>query len=222
MIKRIKNTVLVLSAFLMLFGAFSPSLSLVALAYDIDIQEAIEEERELTEEEFDAFIAMMEEYISFEDGEIIIEDGLEGLSNVLGDEVVEVMTGGIEYLNELADEDELIITENGTIFEADDDDFILQSGGRNRITWHWWGGRAYTCTSNTNRNARTFQGIGNTAAGVAAVSGFFGGGFVAVLSSLGGLWFRTLGTNMSNRNSGHSRGIRVSMTWVAAYRTARQ
>jgi hypothetical protein len=54
------------------------------------------------------------------------------------------------------------------------------------------------------------------------ISGLFSFGTTTVFSGLTGLYFANLADDVERRNSGHSRGIIVNMTWAAAYCTARQ
>ena len=195
----------------------------VDFEYDaVDIQVALEEERELTEDEFYAFIGLMEEYISFEEGKIIIEGEFETLSHMLGEESIEYMVEGIEYLNELADEEELVITENGTIYETSNDEFTLQSGGRNRTTWHWWGTRNYMNTSRANSAATRFRNASTVATATGAISAFFGFAPGRAVSTVLSHYWRGLGDTIAARNANHSRGVRVNFTWVFVYTVARQ
>lgn len=221
MMKKVKKFSLGFLSALMMFSLFTPSLSAFAYTGDLDIQEILEEGGELTEDEFDEFIGAMEAYISFEDGEIIINEDIEDLSYLFGEEVIELMVEGIENLNELADENEIVITDNGTVYEVSDDEFVVQ-GGVNKTTWHWWGTRVYLSTRKVAPFANKFSNLGSAAGVVAAVSGGFGFKPVSVPAGLLGIYWTKLARDMNNRNAGHSRGIKVSMTWVMAYSTARQ
>jgi len=187
---------------------------------EINIQEALEEERELTEEEFDALIGLFERYVFFRRGEIFVnQSGINGLSDMLGAEIITSMIEGIENLNELAQQGEIIITENGTIFEASDDEFVLQSN-INRRTWHWWGVRELFSRATTSNWIHRLEQARNTAAAVTAISGLTGflPGSVAGIVTM---WYtQRLATDMRFRlNSTSNRGIVVEMTWILAYRT---
>ena len=225
-----KKTLILLLTFTLLTGPLVQPLAVSANEFEywytyenIDIQAALEEERELTEEEFYYFVDLLEEYISYEEGEIIIEGNFESLNDILDDEIINQMVDGVEYLNELADEGELVITPNGTIYEYDDDKFTLQSGGRNRTTRHWWGTRTYTCRDRTTRWANDFGLVSQLATGAALAAGRFGLKKAAFLSGVTAVYFGVLSQAMHRRNTGHSRGIRVSMPWVPlGFTTARQ
>jgi len=167
----------------------------------------------------------MEEYISFEEGEVIIEGNFESLAEYIGEDAVEYMVEGIEYLNELADDDELIITENGTIFEYSDDEFVLQSG-RNRVTRHWWGVRVYTNRANTIqtvRNLRTNAGLVTFVGGLAIAFGPIAVGKFGGIAVAAAGFALVVSNAMENRNTGHTRGIRTSFPWIPfGFSTARQ
>ena len=188
---------------------------------EIDLYEALSEERELTEDEFYYLIDVMEEYISYEEGEIVIDGNFESLTEYIGEDAVEDMIEGVEYLNELAEDDELIITENGTIFEYDNDEFTLQAR-RNRVTRHWWGVRLYTCRANTIRAFRELRARGERVGFAGALTALLGFGLGGVAVAAGGFSL-VLATAMENRNRGHTRGIRTSIPWIpAGFSTARQ
>ena len=219
---KIISTLLSFALLLQIFQPFS------ALAYeyeyiDVDIiQDTLEEGGELTEEEFDELISILEEHISFEDGEIIVDEDISELSDIFGKYAIEYMVEGIEYLNELADEEELVITENGTIYETSDDEFFVQ-GGVNRRTWHWWGTRTFMSTSVATSRANTW---GRSAAAftllhsVANAVGFLPK--TSVASGLAAGYFALLSSSVHSRNSGHRRGIVLNMTWIFVFSTARQ
>lgn len=219
--KRLTKPLASFLTFALLFSALP--LGVFAYEYtELDVKAILEEERELTEYEFDAFIGLMEAYISFEDGEIIVDEAIEELSDILGKEALDQMVEGIEYLNELADENAIVITENGTIFEYDDDEFTLQCC-RNRTTRHWWGTRTDTNRARTTQWANTFAQVSNVAQGAALAAGLFGLAKAAFTSAVAGVYFGTLSAAMNRKNTGHSRGIRTSMPWVPlAFSTARQ
>ena len=196
----------------------------------IDLQAAFDEERELTEEEFHYFIDILGQYIEYEDGEIVIEGNFESLYYILDEDifedVVEYMTEGIEYLNELIDEGELIITENGTIYEYYDDEFNLQSVRRNRVTRHWWGLRVYTCQANTRRVVGNLRRNSENVLWISGFTAIFGGPVGTKFGLLGAAaaGFATrVARAMEDRNRGHSRGIITSFPWIPlGFSTSRQ
>lgn len=91
---------------------------------------------EMTQEEF---LAEVEDYIEVSETGLIELDLPESLESHFNKEEYETMMAGLDELNMLIEIGELEVTENGTIYEANDEELVVQGGNVNKVTWHWWG-----------------------------------------------------------------------------------
>jgi len=180
---------------------------------------AFAEERE--EIQLQELISELEQYISADDNQFEVSSIPDSVYNKFGSETVNSIIEGIDNINELAQDGEIIITDNGTVYEADDTSFDVQ-GGVNKIVWTWYGRKSYMSTSRANSFAYTAKQVSYGAAGVGAVAAYFSFGTTALFGGLTSLYFAKLADDVTIRNTGHSRGIIVHMTWAAYYWTQRQ
>ena len=107
----------------------------------------------LTEEEFDLLTRYMEQFISFESGQIKVDTAIYNSRLRTHGNFITDMTEGINYLNKLARDGEIIINDDGTIYEIYNYSFI-PFARLNRTTLHWWGRSFYRCQV-TTRNIVT-------------------------------------------------------------------
>ncbi|WP_044894440.1 hypothetical protein [Bacillus alveayuensis] len=166
-------------------------------------------------------ISTLEQYISADDNQFEVSSIPTSVYNEFRSEAVTNILEGIEHLNELAQDGEIVITDNGTVYEADDTSFDVQ-GGVNKVVWTWYGRKSYMSTSRANKFAYTARQVSYGAAGVGAVAAYFSFGTTALFGGLTSVYFSKLADDVATRNSGHSRGIIVHMTWAAVYWTERQ
>ncbi|SDX99474.1 hypothetical protein SAMN05421736_10199 [Evansella caseinilytica] len=166
-------------------------------------------------------INTLEQFVSAEDNQLIVEEIPKSVYNALGHDFVDEILEGIEELNELALDGEIIITENETIYETDDTSFNVQ-GGVNKVVYKWYGRVRYFSTSSANTFAGVAKKVGNGAATVGAVAAYFSAGTTALFGGLTTIYFHGLSDAVTKRNSGHNCGIILHVTWASVYWTARQ
>lgn len=189
----------------------------------VTTEEVVTPEPSLSPEEAQVqeLIQSLEPYVTADNNQFEVESIPTAVYNEFGADDVNSMLEGVEELNELAQDGEIIITDNETVYEADDTSFDVQ-GGVNKIVWTWYGRKSYMSTARANDFAYYAKKVATGAGGVSLIAGFFSFGTATVFSGLTGLYFANLADDVERRNSGHSRGIIVNMTWAAAYWTARQ
>lgn len=117
-------------------------------------------------------------------------------------------------MNELADENVVVITDNETVYQTDDTAFSVQ-GGVNKVVFKWWGRKSYMSTARAN-------GFVDACTNVSISAGYVGAGAVGLFSGLASGYFAKLAYDVDNRNDGHQRGIIANFTWAAVYWTEKQ
>lgn len=224
-----RKTILSILSIAMIFTLFVTfSGSVFALSWDltsaqpsfIEFDESTSH-TEMDANDFEDMIAALEKYVSFQNNQITFDRVPAHLINRYGQDTITSLQQGVEHLNKLAYRRDIIITDNGTIYDVTDDQFVIQ-GGSTKTTYHWWGFKNYMSTSRANNAASAYRSVGSTAQAVSMATAYMGAANVALLSGLTSWYMNGLGNNIANRNSGHSRGIILNMTWAAAYTTARQ
>ncbi|MDR7002448.1 hypothetical protein [Neobacillus niacini] len=180
---------------------------------------AFAEENEVTQTQ--EMISTLDKYISADDNQFNVSNIPDNVYNEFGTENVNNLLDGVKDLNELAKDGEVIITDNETVYDTDDTSFDVQ-GGVNKIVWRWYGRQSFMSTSRANSFAYDCRQVSYGAMGVGAVAAYFSFGTTALFGGLTGIYFTKLADDVAMRNSGHTRGIIVNMTWSAAYWTERQ
>ena len=177
---------------------------------------------EITQEEF---IKEASAYVE------VSEDGLIELSlpksfeYQIDTKEYEAILDGINAINKLVEDGELEVTENGTIYEANDTELVVQGGNVNKVTWHWWGVRRYASKSVATELAHDFSAISVGCGAVSTVAGFFGpvGVAVAITTAIVGTGRAGLLANDINYyNSKTNRGVIIDLRWILTYKVSCQ
>jgi len=184
--KRTKQATLAFLAAIMTQGALAPAFSLTASAaapaYTIELGEG-----EITVETSDALIAVLEQYLTVEDGKFVFDHVPFHVYAQFGHELVQGFIDGIQVVNEQAENGEIRIHEDLSIVELNEDGTIVRRPRSNvtETTSHWWGIRFRfnrTATRTAILDLQRAANNSNLAAGVAAV-------FTAKAAGVGGLPF---------------------------------
>ncbi|MEG8980468.1 hypothetical protein [Priestia megaterium] len=169
---------------------------------------------ENTQQSTEQMIETLDKYIYAEDNQIKTEQIPQSVYDKFGEENVKSILSGIKELNVEAKNDELVITDNKTIYETDDDGFTVQ-GGVNKVVYKWYGRVRYFSTSAAKDFEYQCYKVAAGSAGVAAVTAFFSAGSTALFGGLTSWYFTNLALDVNHANS--SRGIIVHVTWASAY-----
>lgn len=197
-----------------LYVTLSANLGLVAFAT---------EDETLSQEEF---INIADEYIEVSDEGVIEFDIPETISEKISEEDLITYKESIDNLNLLIEEGVLTITENGTIYETDNDELVVQGGNVDDVSIHWWGVRRYASHNTANKIAYK---AGNFSAwsGYATFASALGvllvpdGRVKAALSictacaAFPWAYFAHLQNNINYYNG--SRGVVIDVTWVLIF-----
>lgn len=177
---------------------------------------------EMTQEEF---LAEVEDYIEVSEMGLIELDLPESLESHFSKEEYETMMAGLDELNMLIESGELEVTENGTIYESNDEELVVQGGNVNKVTWHWWGVRRYASKSKAAKLARDFSAIAIGCGAISTVSGFFGpaGIAVSITTAIVGTGRAGLLANDINYYNGLTdRGVIIDLRWILTYKVSCQ
>lgn len=136
---------------------------------------------EMSDEQAERMDKFVEEYgkeLNFsEDGIDTSDVNTEKLEDKYGEEVVEMMDAGIEAINEKVEEDEYAVTDNGTIYETDDEDMTVQ-GKYNKTsgTTYYWGRlikESYSRANKHKKSLKTCNSANSVLASVTTAAGLF-------------------------------------------------
>lgn len=182
---------------------------------------------EMTDEQAERMDQFIEEYgkhLNFsEDGIDTSDVNTEKLEDKYGEDVVEMMDAGIEAINEKVEEDEYAVTDNGTIYETDDEDMTVQGKyNKNKGTTYYWGRKIYQSYSNANKHKKSLRKC-STAAGLIGDACTLCGGFNSkkiFLESLAALGIRAYSDKFANSIAKYNKksyGIKYKIVWAMAY-----
>lgn len=139
-----------------------------------------------TAQKMDKFIEEFENQLEFNNDEIVTDDvNLKYFKEKYGKQLVQSVENNIEDLNKLADEGDIEITPNGTIYDANEDDMYVQGKVNiNKGTTYWWGRINYVSYSNANKLKKSLGGTSGRSTVLSLVVGA-GGLFKATAAVLG-------------------------------------
>jgi hypothetical protein len=107
-----------------------------------------------------------------------------------GVENIKAVLANVNMVNGLLASEELSITENGTLYQTDNDQFSIQGPGRNGISFHWWGYQVLLSASTLKTiinfsNKYSYENLVSVAGGVLTkLLGCSGGVGLAVAASI--------------------------------------
>lgn len=142
----------------------------------------------------------------------------------IGKENYQEIQDGISSINDLIESGMLETTENGTIYESNDDELVVQGGNVDKVTYHWWGVRRYANNTNTNALVNKFNTTSNGAwivcGGSASGAAIFPAsapitGLISGLTGMAAGYWGLLATRISANN--HGKGVIIDLTWVLVF-----
>ncbi|WP_404330334.1 hypothetical protein [Mesobacillus maritimus] len=202
-------------AFVLMFTYFVPVTSNAAEHGRIKSEEV------LTEEKTQQLVDTLDEYVYAQNNNLKIKNIPDSVYDEFGKKNVKAMTDGIKELNKSANDGELIITDNKTIYEADDTSYSVQ-GGIDKVVYKWYGRVRYFSTKSANDFVYSANKVAVGAAGVGVLASYFSAGTSALFGGLTSWYFANLALDIAQANSGHYRGIIMHVTWASVYWTERQ
>lgn len=192
--------------------------------------ESAENDAVMTQEEF---ISEADEYIEVTDDGFIELELPDELIGELTPEEYEQMMAGISTINEAVESGELAVTPNGTIYETDDDELVVQGGNVDKVQLKWWGIRRYANYNNARYIANECGRYSEDFGALTYVAGLVTAscnklsktaskviGFFTCCAGLTSIYFARLGRNINNCNG--DSGVVIDMTWILAYKVRSQ
>ena len=123
----------------------------------------------------------------------------------------------------MIEDGKLSITENGTIYESDNEELVVQGGNVDDFEWHWWGVRRYASHNSASDIAYKLNKAGSRAGYILTIAGvvalFVPEGLVKLVAACisvgaGFAWaYLSDIANDINYYNG-SRGVIIDFTWV--------
>lgn len=150
---------------------------------------------------------------------------------LFGTEAYQGMEEGVDYLNKLISSGDLTLTENGTIYETNDDELVVQGGNVNKDIWKWYGCRVLRNHSRSKKLAANLSTLSNSCGMVSSgalllekldpepYSKAFLGGF-AIGTSFGWGYIAQMSSSISNKNKKY--GTIIKLTWAFYYEVESQ
>lgn len=179
----------------------------------------IELKQEVTSDE--DMINLLDEYIT------VTEDGLfelnapESIIDYVGEDYYASLLDGVDNVNDMALEGEVEITENGSVYETDDNDLVVQGGGVDKVKTYWWGERRWACTKCANKIANDLNKVSTGAWGISAIAGILGGPVgigAGIGSAIGAVRAGWMSGDISYYNSKTKRGVIIDCRWILTYK----
>jgi len=159
---------------------------------------------EISPEEHDLLVQIMEEYLHFEDGKLYFEQIPFYVYSKFGRGIVEDLVASVEVTNEMSSHGEIQINEDLTIIELQSEPLevgIASRSGRNARELHWWGSRNYMNQATARRFATDMLAVRTIASGVVIVLGATGNGLAATLAGATATWFWLVGDRINLHNN---------------------
>lgn len=147
--------------------------------------------------------------------------GIEYTQTITKESVVEMFEIGIQETDKAVEEGDLTVLSNGSLIDAEDDEFYVQ-GGSTYTKSYWWGKKRYKSTASASVWVRDLYSVGHLNAGAAAIAGAIFGGVGALPNGLSAVYAYNLADKVSYRNSLNNRGIIANLTYALVFTTASQ
>ena len=185
---------------------------------------------------FEQLVEALDDDVEVIDGQFILDLSQNEIEKI-GQDNYDSILEGIEYVNELLQTEAYDVTENGTIYETDDE-LTIQGGNVDKVVYKWWGIKRYASKKNAKKIASKFNTISNSAwmfsgsaAATAAVNAMVPEPFlskgaaslatlVSALSGVGAGYFGLIATRIDAKNG--SRGVIINLTWVGVFTVSKQ
>lgn len=174
-------------------------------------QEAVDEQNK---------IDLLDQYVTVtSDGVLELNAPASVIEEVWEEYYAELLIG-IENVNEMAEQGEVEITENGSIYETNDENLVIQGGGVDKNKTYWWGTRRWACKRCANTIAKNLSKVSTGAWGVSAIAGIIGGPVgigAAIGGAIGAVRAGWMSDDISYYNGLTSRGVIIDCGWVLTY-----
>lgn len=191
----------------------TPNLAVNAAESDIEIKQ------EVTSDQIN--IDLLEQYVTVTSDGLLELDAPQSLIEYVGEEYYASLLDGIDNVNDMAEQGEVEITDNGSIYETDDDELVIQGGGIDKVKTYWWGERRWACTRCANKIANDLNKVSTGAWGVSAISGILGGPVgigAGIGSAIGAVRSGWMASDISYYNSKTNRGVIIDCRWILTYK----
>ena len=110
---------------------------------------------------FEQLVEALDDDVEVIDGQFILDLSQNEIEKI-GQDNYDSILEGIEYVNELLQTEAYDVTENGTIYETDDE-LTIQGGNVDKVVYKWWGIKRYASKKNAKKIASKFNTISNSA-----------------------------------------------------------
>lgn len=165
------------------------------------------------------------ESISQEDvdnlNELAKEQGIQYEKPLTKESLVNMFEAGIQNVNEEVSQGELEVLEDGSLIDAEDENFYVQ-GGSTYDKSYWWGKKRYKSTAAANKWVSQLNTAANLNAGAAVLAGAVFGGVGSIPNGLTAAYSYQLANKVSYRNSLNKRGIIANLTYALVFTTSSQ
>lgn len=208
--KNFKKVVCNTMAALIIMVTISPNVNVFA--------EEAENKSEVISEQ--SKIDILDQYVTVTSDGLLMIDAPQSVIENVGEEYYDTLLNGVENINELADQGEVEITDNGSIYETNDDELVIQGGGVDKTKTYWWGTRRWACKNCANTIAYKLSKVSTGAWGVSAIAAIIGGPAgigAAIGGTVGAVRAGWMSDDISYYNGKTNRGVIIDCGWVLTY-----
>lgn len=208
-------------------GASSASTSNCYInLYDTNNGELTDEQAELMEQ----FVDELEKQLSYDENGINTSDvDVESLKAKYGEDVVDMTYEGIETINEGVDEDLYEVTDNGTIYETEDDNMYVQGKyNKTSATTYVWGRLiklSYSRANTQRKSLKSCNSVANTLGKVTTACSLFTKNTMFTCDAILSLGITEYTDYFCKRIKACNKkniGIKYKIWWACFYRMRRQ
>lgn len=173
--------------------------------------------------DMNAFIEKADNYLEVNDEGLIELDLPDNVVEMIGSDEYEKILQGIDEINSEVKSGEVIVTDNGTIYDISDEELVVQGGNVNKVVRHWWGFTRYANNKASKKLAKKLYSNGSFCALLSTGAGgvaFFPGaslpaGMLSVASGISSAWQSHLADRITEENKG--KGVKITLTWCLIY-----
>lgn len=169
------------------------------------------------------FIEEADDYVEVSEEGIIEFNIPDELADKISEEEYNAYLEGIANINQLIEDGELSITENGTIYESDNEELVVQGGNVDDFEWHWWGVRRYASHNSASDIAYKLNKAGSRAGYILTIAGVVAlfvpeglvklvAGCISIGAGFAWAYFCDVANDINYYNG--SRGVIIDVTWV--------
>lgn len=172
-----------------------------------------------------AFIEKADDYVEVNNEGLIELNLPDNIVKMIDSDEYENILQGIDEINSEVKSGQVVVTDNGTIYDISDDELVVQGGNVDKVVKHWWGFTRYANNKNSKKLVKKLNSDASSISIIATGSGAVAliplpattlpAGAAAAASGLSAAWMTRLACLIDQKNKG--KGVKITLTWCMIY-----